>query len=178
MESEVSNSSMNHCSAAIITSSYNKALKPLNIYRVSSVISHYLLLPGEMLPLQLDTTLLLKKLLRVAATYGHMCTTNSMRCLSHWPFSFSSANVEQKKKRVKTGSWSGSVWCRELVYFWRSRGRARAVSFLVFYGFLCKLEFDSEPLVTVTPDAIVSPTTDLWRSASADSPALLSSCGM
>lgn len=57
-----------------------------------------------MLPLQLDTTLLLKKLLRVAATYGHMCTTNSMRCLSHRPFSFSSANVEQKKKRVKTGS--------------------------------------------------------------------------
>lgn len=63
---------MNHCSAAIITSSYNKALKPLNIYRVSSVISHYLLLLGEMLPLQLDTTLLLKKLLRVAATYGHV----------------------------------------------------------------------------------------------------------
>lgn len=52
-----------------------------------------------MLPLQLDTTLLLKKLLRVAATYGHMCTTNSMRCLSHRPFSFSSANVEQKKKK-------------------------------------------------------------------------------
>lgn len=98
MESEVSNSSMNHCNAAIITSSYNKALKPLNIYRVSRVISHYLLLLGEMLPLQLDTTLLLKKLLRVAATYGHMCTTNSMRCLSHRPFSMLSANVEQKKK--------------------------------------------------------------------------------
>lgn len=73
------------------------------------------------------------------------------------------------RKRVKTGSWSGSVWCLELVYFWRSRGRARAVSFLVFYSFLYKLEFDSEPLVTFTPNAIVSLVIDLWRFVSADS---------
>lgn len=74
------------------------------------------------------------------------------------------------RKRVKTGSWTGSVWCLELVYFWRSRGRARAVSFLVFYSFLYKLEFDSEPLVTFTPNAIVSLAIDLWQLASADSP--------
>lgn len=57
----------------------------------------------------------------------------------------------RKKKPVKTGSCLGSVWCRELGYFWRSRGRARAVSFLVCYSFLYKLEFVSEPLVVVTP---------------------------
>lgn len=35
------------------------------------------------------------------------------------------------------------------------------MSFLVFYSFLYKLEFDSEPLVTFTPDAIVPLTIDL-----------------
>lgn len=49
----------------------------------------------------------------------------------------------------------------------------RAVSFLVFYSFLYKLEFDSEPLVVLTPDAIVSLTTDLWRVAPVDSFAFL-----
>lgn len=44
-----------------------------------------------------------------------------------------------------------SVWSLERVYFWRSRGRARAASFLVFYCFLCTLEVDSEQ--EFTPDA-------------------------
>lgn len=43
------------------------------------------------------------------------------------------------------------------------------MSFLVCYSFLYILEFDSEPLVTFSPDAIVSPTTDLGRSAPTDS---------
>lgn len=52
------------------------------------------------------------------------------------------------------------------------------MSFLVFYSFLHKLEFDSEPLVTFTPSAIVSLAIDLRRFASADSPALLNHGGM
>lgn len=85
-----------------------------------------------------------------AATYILMRATNSLCCLLYQPFSFFSLQM-WNKKRVKTGSWPGSVWCLVLVYFWRCRGRARAVSFLVFYSFLYKLEFDSEPLVTFTP---------------------------
>lgn len=49
------------------------------------------------------------------------------------------------------------------------------MSFLVFYSFLYKLEFDSELLVTFTPDAIVPLTSDLKRFAAVDSPVLLSS---
>lgn len=49
------------------------------------------------------------------------------------------------------------------------------MSFLVFYSFLCKREFDSEPLAAFTPNAIVSLAIDLWRLAPIDSPALLTS---
>lgn len=138
-----------------------KPSKPLNIYGICRVISYQLFPLSHMCPLKLDAITLLRKL-TVAASCSHVFS-------SCWPFPLFWKLQMWNRKRVKTGSWSGSVWCLELVYFWRSRGRARAVSFLVFYSFLHKLEFDSEPLVTFTPNAIVPLAIDLWWFVSADS---------
>lgn len=160
---------MNHHSTEIITSSYNKAFKPINIYIVWCKES-------SLIP----TSSSLRHLIAASESiaFFRATATNSSRCLSGPLCFYEQQMLNWKKKRVKTGSWSGSFWCRELVYFWRSRGRARAVSFLVFYSFLYKLEFDSELLVTFTPDAIVPLTSDLKRFAAVDSPVLLSSCRM
>lgn len=46
------------------------------------------------------------------------------------------------------------IWSLEWVYFWRSRGRVRAASFLVFYCFLCTLEVDLEQEFTPGATAV------------------------
>lgn len=152
-ECEVHNSSVIHYCAVIITSSYTHALKAAEYLQGSPVgIGHQLFLLSQTLPLKLEATLLFGKL---QTWVPRMVTTGSVAGLSSWNFSVGwKCGTEcdwRKNQTVKTGSCLGSVWCRELGYFWRRRGRARAVSFLVCYSFLYKLEFDSEPLVGVTP---------------------------
>lgn len=68
---------MNHCSAAIVTSSYNRAVKLLKTQRVFIVISHQLFLLG-LIKCFLSTSLQCRKL--YSQPLMVICSTNNLCC--------------------------------------------------------------------------------------------------